>query len=68
MPWNELLPLAARLLAPNGRMILMASLPANQEMFADQANLVQVQAYPSPGQTRYLWVLDKLTPKPGAKD
>jgi len=64
MPWPKLLPLAAQLIAPGGRLIILS----NEQPPADPAELpgfvlVDSRDYPSTERTRYFW---SLSPDAGA--
>jgi 16S rRNA (guanine527-N7)-methyltransferase len=65
MPWPKLLPLAAQLIAPGGRLIILSNEkpptnPAELPGFA----LVDSLDYPSTERTRYFW---SLSPEAGAE-
>lgn len=65
MPWPKLLPLAAELLAPQGRLLVLANEPPPAaevlaETGADTGASFVVEAsqgYPASGRTRYFWSL-----------
>lgn len=58
MPWPTLLPLAAELLAPSGRLIILANeKPPEQPGALPGFRLLDTRAYPSGGRERYFWLL-----------
>lgn len=60
MPWPQLLPLAAELLAPGGTLVVLANEPPPVEQGADMGagfRLSGVREYPADGRSRYFWSL-----------
>ncbi len=58
MPWPTLLPLAAELLAPSGRLIILANeKPPEKPGALPGFRLLDTRAYPSGGRERYFWLL-----------
>ncbi|HWR03842.1 MAG TPA: RsmG family class I SAM-dependent methyltransferase [Humidesulfovibrio sp.] len=60
MPWPQLLPLAAELLAPGGTLVILANEAAPVEQGADMGagfRLSGVREYPADGRSRYFWSL-----------
>ncbi len=59
MPWPKLLPLAAELLAPGGRLVVLANEPPpSAQALAEAGFVVETsQDYPASGKTRYFWSL-----------
>jgi 16S rRNA (guanine527-N7)-methyltransferase len=60
MPWPQLLPLAAQLLAPGGTLVVLANEAAPLEPGADMGagfRLSGVREYPADGRNRYFWSL-----------
>lgn len=58
MPWPTLLPLAAELLAPSGRLIILANeKPPEKPGELPGFRLLDTRAYPSGGRERYFWLL-----------
>lgn len=55
MPWPKLLPLAAELLAPAGRLVILANEAPPKELPGFE--LLSSRAYPSGGKSRYFWGL-----------
>lgn len=65
MPWPKLLPLAAELLAPGGRLVVLANDPPPAELGAELgAGLILEAAleYPADGRSRYFWSLAPARP------
>ena len=60
MPWPQLLPLAAELLAPGGTLVVLANEAPPKEPGADMGagfRLSGVREYPADGRSRYFWSL-----------
>lgn len=60
MPWPQLLPLAAELLGPGGRLVVLANEPAPVEQGGELGagfRLEDAQEYPADGRSRYFWSL-----------
>lgn len=60
MPWPQLLPLAADLLAPGGTLVVLANEAPPKEQGADMGagfRLSGVREYPADGRSRYFWSL-----------
>ena len=65
MPWPKLLPLAAELLAPGGRLVVLANEPPPVALGAELgAGLIleAAQEYPADGRSRYFWSLAPARP------
>jgi len=64
MPWPQLLPLAAELLAGAGRLVVLANEPppAGLSEGAQGFRLTDSQEYPADGRNRYFWSLVPLRP------
>jgi 16S rRNA (guanine527-N7)-methyltransferase len=58
MPWLQLLPLAAELLAENGLLVVLANEPPPSDLTAGVGfHLVDSQEYPAESRMRYFWAL-----------
>lgn len=65
MPWPKLLPLAAELLAPGGRLVVLANAPPPAELGAELGARLILEAaleYPADGRSRYFWSLAPARP------
>ena len=65
MPWPKLLPLAAELLAPGGRLVVLSNEPPPVEQGAELGAgllLEAAQEYPADGRSRYFWSLAPARP------
>jgi len=64
MPWPQLLPLAAELLAGTGRLVVLANEPPPTELSAGARGfrLTDSQEYPADGRSRYFWSLVPARP------
>jgi 16S rRNA (guanine527-N7)-methyltransferase len=64
MPWPQLLPLAAELLAGTGRLVVLANEPPPSELSegAQGFRLADSQEYPADGRSRYFWSLAPARP------
>jgi 16S rRNA (guanine527-N7)-methyltransferase len=70
MPWPKLLPLAASLLRPGGRLVILANEapPADADAFTGAGfRLETSRAYPSESRTRYFWALANASSMPPLK-